>query len=192
MKCTDFNKELCVIHAKEIDELTQSLLAHGGRYEFADGEETDMDDLENYPEVVAQYEYEWINFQVMEVSLDEEGDPYISGKARTESGACYVDEYICSIPAGDVMVGDMKYIISKMDEPEEKKGVSIHQVIADIAINVGWERLDVVDSREMVNLIIKWANEFEQLHRNTDWSERGDYIDAIDNFSQEKIKKLMK
>ena len=52
--------------------------------------------------------------------------------------------------------------------------------------------MDVVDSREMVNLIIKWANEFEQLHRNTDWSERGDYIDAIDNFSQEKIKKLMK
>lgn len=118
MKCTDFNKELCVIHAKEIDELAQALLAHGGRYEFADGEEVDMDDLENYPEVVAKDEYEWIEFQVMAVYLDEEGDPYISGKARTVSEAFYEDEYICSIPAGDVMVGDMKYIISKMDEPK--------------------------------------------------------------------------
>lgn len=190
MKCTNFMDELSAIHTKEVEELKQALLTHGGMYKFADGEEVSMDDLENYPEVTAQYEYEWIIFQVMAVSLDEEGNPYISGKARTKSGACYVDEYICSIPAKNIMAGDIMYIVSKMDEPKEKC-IPLHQIIADIAINVGWERLDIIDSREMTNLIIAWANEFEQLHRSTDWAERGDYIDAIDSFSQEKIKGLM-
>ena len=50
MKCTNFRKELDLIHQKELNELIAALEAHGGEYEFAD--EDSMDDLNNYPQVV--------------------------------------------------------------------------------------------------------------------------------------------
>lgn len=191
MKYTNFDKELHVIHTKEVEELKQALLAHGGTYEFADKQKIDANDLEDCPEVTADYYYELVKFKVLKAWIYENGEPFLQVTACTENGACHVDKIICDVPVRHVITGDVIYIISQMDEPEEKC-IPLHQIIADIAINVGWERLDIIDSREMTNLIIAWANEFEHLHRSTDWTERGDYIDAIDSFSEEKIKELMK
>jgi len=63
----------------------------------------------------------------------------------------------------------------------------LHETIADIAFNFGWEHHDEMDSRDMVRCIIRWAKEFEELHRNTDWTTRGDYLTEIDEFAADKI-----
>lgn len=118
MKCTDFRKDLEAINKKEVEELKKALEAHGGEYEFADGEEKDMDDLENYPEVVVYDEYHWFSFVVMKAGIGEDGAPYLSGKAREESAGYYMYEYISELPADKVKVGDVLFIISMMDEPE--------------------------------------------------------------------------
>lgn len=63
----------------------------------------------------------------------------------------------------------------------------LHEAIADIAFNLGWEHHDDMDSREMARNIIRWAKEFEEKHRGTGWSTRGDYLDEIDSFTSDKI-----
>lgn len=113
MKCTDFRKELDLIHQKELKELTAALESHGGEYEFADGEEKSMDDYENYPEVTVDSYCEWRKFRVMKAFMND-GDPWLSGKFIGENGE---EDYIEDVDADSVMTGDMLYIISMMDEP---------------------------------------------------------------------------
>lgn len=116
MKCTNFREEMNLIRQKELNELIVALEAHGGEYEFADGEEEDMDDLDNYPQVVCKIEDELMEFRVMKVAVDKDGHPYLLGKACGEyCGSDDVEE----IDAKDVLVGDMSEIISMMDEPEQ-------------------------------------------------------------------------
>lgn len=115
MKCTNFREELDLIHQKELNELIAALEAHGGRYEFADGEEKSMDDYENYPEALVYSYGDWCEFRVMAAFMND-GDPWLSGKFLGENGE---DDYISDIDAKDVMVGYMCYIVGKMDEPEQ-------------------------------------------------------------------------
>ena len=65
------------------------------------------------------------------------------------------------------------------------------ETVADIAFIVGWERMDEAvfgGSRAMVKQIIAWAKEFERKYVGTDWDEDiCDYIDAIDEFTNEKL-----
>lgn len=115
MKCTNFREELDLIHQKELAELTAALEAHGGRYEFADGEEKSMDDYENYPEVVVDSYCEWVRFRVRKAFMNG-GEPWLSGKFIEENGEA---DYIEDVEAKAVMTGDMLYIISKMDKPKK-------------------------------------------------------------------------
>lgn len=68
-------------------------------------------------------------------------------------------------------------------------GEKLLETVADIAFNVGWERIDSAafgGSRAMVQQMIAWAREFEQLHGGCDWCYC-DYIDAIDEFTTKKL-----
>lgn len=49
------------------------------------------------------------------------------------------------------------------------------------------------DSREVVELIKTWAEEFERLHSETNWNEDedADYIISVDRFAEAKIKELL-
>lgn len=63
----------------------------------------------------------------------------------------------------------------------------LHETIADIAFNMGWEHFGDIDSREMVRCIIQWATEFEKTHEKTDWASEADYLAEIDGYSSTKI-----
>lgn len=45
------------------------------------------------------------------------------------------------------------------------------------------------DSRSAMDVLLRWANEFNQLHATNDWLEM-DYLEAIDDFYIEKRKEL--
>lgn len=67
------------------------------------------------------------------------------------------------------------------------------ETLADIAFNVGWERIDSAEfggSRAMVKQIIAWAKEFERRSVGIDW-DICDYIDAIDEFTNEKLEEFI-
>ena len=65
------------------------------------------------------------------------------------------------------------------------------RVLIDIAYNVGAKRLTdkyEIDSRLLVKEMIVWADNFIEIHRNSDW-ETKDYILAVDEFAELKVKK---
>lgn len=67
------------------------------------------------------------------------------------------------------------------------------ETLADIAFNVGWTRIDSAEfggSRAVVQKMIAWAREFECRAVGIDWNDRGDYIDAIDEFTDEKLEEF--
>lgn len=50
-------------------------------------------------------------------------------------------------------------------------------------------QIKVEDSRELFASILCWAREFEAAHQHGwDDNEHGDYIDAIDEFAEEKLR----
>lgn len=60
------------------------------------------------------------------------------------------------------------------------------ETLADIAYDMGYARVRISpDSREKISTFIKWAEEFNKIHSNTDWSE-ADYLTEISNFIAEK------
>lgn len=50
-------------------------------------------------------------------------------------------------------------------------------------------QIEVEDSRELFGSVLHWAREFEAAHQH-EWGddEHGDYIDAIDEFAEEKLR----
>jgi hypothetical protein len=60
------------------------------------------------------------------------------------------------------------------------------EAIADIAYNAGQKGFYSGDSRADISEFIRWANDFEQLHKNTDWGQL-DYILEIEKHTQAKI-----
>lgn len=61
------------------------------------------------------------------------------------------------------------------------------ETIADIAYIAGYHKYSSGDSRLDTSLFLTWANEFEKLHKITNW-ERADYILLIEEFTENKIK----
>ena len=111
MKCTNFREELDLIHQKELNELIAALEAHGGVYEFGES-------LEDRPQVTANIYYNWKTVRVGKAGLDGSGQPYLCGEVVEEYAGFYMDE-VQEVSALEVMTGDILYIISMMDEPEE-------------------------------------------------------------------------
>lgn len=69
---------------------------------------------------------------------------------------------------------------------EETKLADFKEVIADIAYEAGRAGYKEENSRETINKIIAWANEFTQMHTNTDWSMT-DYLETVYRFIDEKL-----
>lgn len=111
MKCTNFKEELDLIHQKELNELIAVLEAHGGEYEFGES-------LEDRPQVVMNVYYNWKTVRVGKVGLDNGGQPYVCGEVIEEYAGFNLDE-VQELDASEIMTGDVLYIISQMDEPEE-------------------------------------------------------------------------
>ena len=65
--------------------------------------------------------------------------------------------------------------------------MKIFETIADIAYTAGYYKYSSGDSRLDASLFFAWANEFEIVHKKTDW-DRADYISLIDAFAENKIK----
>lgn len=61
------------------------------------------------------------------------------------------------------------------------------ETIADIAYIAGYHKYSSGDSRLNVSQFVAWANEFEVVHKKTDW-DQADYITLIDAFTENKIK----
>lgn len=61
------------------------------------------------------------------------------------------------------------------------------ETIADIAYIAGYHKYYSGDSRLDASLFLAWANEFEKIHKKTDW-EQADYISLIEEFTENKIK----
>ena len=59
-----------------------------------------------------------------------------------------------------------------------------------ISFNMGSLAYYTGDSMEDIQTAIQLANEFEEEHRDTDWTEE-DWLLAIDNYSRHRIQQLM-
>ena len=76
-----------------------------------------------------------------------------------------------------------------MDRPT----YSLCEVVADLSWflhrDLEAERVGhIEDSREVVRLVLEWAEEVETIHADREWD--GEYFEAIDDFYAEKTKNL--
>lgn len=67
---------------------------------------------------------------------------------------------------------------------------SFAEALADISYIAGTKGFYGGNSREDIANFITWAEEFEQINKGVEWgiSENPDYIDAITEFTEKKIK----
>ena len=55
---------------------------------------------------------------------------------------------------------------------EKQKQVPLFlSAMTDIAVTLGWQRIEFEDSRTREQLIRSWAEKFVATHRNTDWEK---------------------
>ena len=64
------------------------------------------------------------------------------------------------------------------------------ETLADMAYLAGSHHYYSGDSRADISELIRWANEFERLHRHTDWADE-DYMLAVEAFAEGKLAKAM-
>jgi hypothetical protein len=76
---------------------------------------------------------------------------------------------------------------NSLSPTEETNLADFKEVIADIAYEAGQAGYKEDNSREAINQIIAWANEFTEAHKNTDWSMT-DYLETVYDFTDEKLK----
>jgi len=71
----------------------------------------------------------------------------------------------------------------------EKTVRKFAETLADLSIAYGYhitKNPDTEDSREAVQMLIKWAEEFELKHADECWHDK-DYITEVDKFFEQKI-----
>ena len=70
----------------------------------------------------------------------------------------------------------------------------IYETIYDLSYLAGVDKLSVtydIDSRELYNIILEWAEEFETKFQDIDWgTTKYDYMTEISNFYDEKVRQL--
>lgn len=63
------------------------------------------------------------------------------------------------------------------------------EALVDIAYEAGAQGFNPTgNSRDTIDTIIHWANEFTRQHQDTDWNEI-EYLDTIYEFTEQKLKK---
>ena len=87
--------------------------------------------------------------------------------------------------------------IGKADEDiriliEDHKHVPLFlSAMTDIALALGWERIEFDDSRTRENLVRRWAEEFVTVNKYTDFEEV-DYFNIVDAFAKDRIESYLK
>lgn len=75
---------------------------------------------------------------------------------------------------------------NSLSPTEETNLADFKEVIADIAYEAGQAGYKEDNSREAINQIIAWANEFTEIHKDTDWNMT-DYLETVYRFTDEKL-----
>ena len=65
--------------------------------------------------------------------------------------------------------------------------IKLIETVADISYIAGFKKHYSENSRFDITEYIRWAKEFEQIHKYTDWDNE-DYILAVEQYAVEKIK----
>ncbi len=71
-----------------------------------------------------------------------------------------------------------------------EKTYSLCEAVADIAINFAVQSIHPDDSRELIRLVIEWAEIFEARNKGREWD--GEYIQEIDSFFFEQYNEWVK
>lgn len=73
------------------------------------------------------------------------------------------------------------------------KQYSMYEAIIDITLQVSYRKFISVNSRLLVEHIVEWAKEFEELNKDIEWgiTTELDYMDAIEQFADIKIKEAV-
>ena len=64
-------------------------------------------------------------------------------------------------------------------------------VLTDIALYVGWQKIEFKDSKERSITLRAWAQEFVNRYADADW-ENTDYINLVDEFADKKVNEYLK
>lgn len=82
-------------------------------------------------------------------------------------------------------------VIYKIHQEDPQKVYDLKEVLADIAYGAGAVRYGIKgDSRSAIKDIISWADEFMEIHKDTNWEEV-DYIETVYAYVVDKIDKEM-
>ena len=63
-------------------------------------------------------------------------------------------------------------------------------VLTDIALYVGWQKIEFKDSKERSITLRAWAQEFVNRYADADW-ENTDYINLVDEFAAKKVNEFL-
>jgi len=78
----------------------------------------------------------------------------------------------------------------KEEVPTETFNRKVVESVADIALTAGVllakDKIQIDDSRELVEKMIEWSTEFNTQHENSEWEDVS-YIEAIDDFAETKL-----
>ena len=85
-----------------------------------------------------------------------------------------------------VFAGTHQELVEELTENPQ----SLLETLMVISFNMGSLAYYTGDSMEDIQTAIQLANEFEEEHRDTDWTEE-DWLLAIDNYSRHRIQQLM-
>ena len=85
-----------------------------------------------------------------------------------------------------VFAGTHQELVEKLTENPQ----SLLETLMVISFNMGSLAYYTGDSMEDIQTAIQLAKEFEEEHRDTDWTEE-DWLLAIDNYSRHRIQQLM-
>ena len=85
-----------------------------------------------------------------------------------------------------VFTGTHQQLVEKLTENHQ----SMLETLMVISFNMGSLAYYTGDSMADIQTAIQLAKEFEEEHRNTDWTEE-DWLLAIDNYSRHRIQQLM-
>ena len=86
-----------------------------------------------------------------------------------------------------VFTGTHQELVEELTENPQ----SLLETLMVISFNMGSLAYYTGDSMEDIQTAIQLAKEFEEEHRDTDWTEE-DWLLAIDNYSRHRIQQLMK
>lgn len=181
MNHTDFYKLNQRIKKQEYDELFLAVQAHGGCYQWAGGDDDEKPLIAVNPNSISP---DPIDVFINKVEIV---NGFLEIYGRDKNNDNEVD-----FGPEDVFTEGLGYIIDCISETDKVSDVTISmydykEVLADICYELGVSQVTINNnSRAFIAKTIEWADEFDRLHKNTDWHEV-DYLNAIHEFTRKKI-----